>query len=368
MSQPLISINIITFNNEKTILPTLESANRQTYPASKILIIDNASNDQTVKLIKTKLPLWRQERTILLKEKFPNESWSADIQLIENNKNIGFAAGHNQAIRQNYGEFILCLNPDLILAPDFIEKAIAVFADKKIAAVQGKLLQFDFAKNEIKKDPRGGQPLIDTTGLLIFRNRRVINRGQGETDQNQYSQTEEIFGADGAAPLYRRQALEDTRLKISKNGQKITEYFDEDFFCYKEDVDLAWRLRLFGWQTVYQPQAIGWHGRTAGEKAAFSPIAIAKERQKISAFAKYYSFKNQRLMQIKNEMPELFLRDLPRIIIKEIASWLYFFIFEKKRLTLIKELLNQIPAAFQKRKLIMRGKRTNPEKISRWLI
>lgn len=326
-NHPLVSINLLTYNGRQYINDCLNSVLKQTYPDIEILIIDNASTDETVNHLKK-------------------------FQVILNRKNIGFAAGHNQGIRESRGEFILCLNQDVVLDKDFVAGAVAIFQkDNKVAAVQGKLLRIGHIRHL-------ASGIIDTTGLLILKNRRIINRGQGQIDQGQFEKTEEIFGADGAAPIYRRGALEDIKI----NG----EYFDEDFFCYKEDVDLAWRLRLAGWKAVYQPLALAWHWRGSGDSAVRTPWGIVKERKKISQFSKELSFKNQRLMQIKNELTWLFLKHLPWIIPKEIAAWLYVLLFEKYTWPAVKGLLQQAPQAWQKRKIIMNRKRVGTKEIEKW--
>ena len=182
----------------------------------------------------------------------------------------------------------------------------------------------------------------------MLKNRRFVNRGQGEEDRNQYK-AGEIFGVDGAAPLYRRKTLEDVKIN--------NEYFDEDFFCYKEDVDLAWRMRLYGWKAVYEPKALAYHLRGAGEKAIKNYVSVALARRKISKFAKFYSFKNQRLTQIKNELPGLFLRDIFAIVVKEIGAWFYVLFFEHYTWKAIRELIKQAPGAWRKRKIIMVNKK-----------
>jgi len=144
------------------------------------------------------------------------------------------------------------------------------------------------------------------------------------------------------------------------------EYFDEDFFAYKEDVDLAWRMRLYGWRAVYEPEAVGYHLRGAGEKAVKTPIAIVKGRRKISKFAKFYSFKNKRLMQIKNELPGLFFRHFCSIIINEIAAWGYVLFFETYTLKAIKSLIKEIPIARRKRKITMARKRVGAREMKKW--
>lgn len=329
----LVSVNILTYNGEGLIEQCLKSALGQSYPNLEILVIDNASTDRTVEEIRS------------------SKSEIRNLRIIENKKNLGFAAGHNIGIRKSRGEYVLCLNQDAVLDRDFVKYAVeAMEKDKKIGSVQGKLL---------KNLPSGktGKKIIDTTGLVIFKNRRVISRGQGEEDKKQY-QVGEIFGVDAAAPLYRRKALEDIKID--------SEYFDEDFFAYKEDVDLAWRLRLYGWKAFYEPRAIGYHLRGAGERAVKNYVSVTLERRKLSKFAKFHSFKNDRLMRIKNELPSLFFRYIFSILIKELGAWVYVLIFEHYTWKAIKVLFKQMPEAWRKRKIIMANKKVSNKQIGKW--
>lgn len=340
----LVSVSLLTYNGSRFIKNCLKSVLAQTYPKIELLMIDNGSYDETINLAKE----------IILKEnpKIP-------VRIIENEKNLGFSGGHNLGIRKSRGELILCLNQDVVLTPDFVEKAADFFQknkDKKIGALQPKLLRID--KDAQKTD------IIDTTGLVALKNRRIIARGQGLTDKEQFKKEEEVFGSDGAAPVYSREALED--IKISLDGKE--EYFDEDFFAYKEDVDLSWRLRLAGWKIFYVPRVIAWHGRSAGDSAATNYFSIIKERLKISKFAKYVAFKNQRLMQIKNEQPLLLLKHLPQFLVKEIGSWVYVILFERFTWAAIRDLFEQAPRAFQKRKIIMNRKKISASEMARWFV
>ncbi len=323
MSNKLVSVNILTYNAQDLIEPCLESVLEQTYSNLEILIVDNASTDKTLEKIK-----------------------NFKIRIIENKQNLGFSVGHNIGIRESKGDYVLCLNQDVILDKDFVKYVVeAIEKDQKIGSIQGKLYKQD--------------KTLDTTGLLVFKNRRFVNRGQGEEDKGQYDKTEEIFGVDGAAPLYRREALEDVKIN--------NEYFDEDFFIFKEDVDLAWRMRLSGWKAIYEPRVTGYHLRGAGERAVKNYLAIASARKQISQLAKFYSFKNQRLMQIKNEIPALFFCDFHRIIMKEIAAWLYVLVFERYGWKAIKELFKQVPKAWQKRKIIMACRKVGASEIKKWI-
>ena len=333
MSNKLISVNVLTYNGEKLIGPCLKSVSEQTYPYIEVLIIDNDSKDKSVEKVRE------------TKIKFP-------LRVIENKENAGFAAGHNQGIRESKGEYVFCLNQDIVLEKDFIEKIVeSMEKDEKIGAMQGRLYKIDDINNPRKE-------IIDTTGLLIFKNRRVINRGQGEKENGQYPQSEEIFGADGAAPVYRRKALEDVKIE--------NEYFDESFFCYKEDIDLSWRMRIFGWKIIYEPKAVGCHLRGAGETATTKTAEIIRQRRKISPFVKLHSFKNQRLMQIKNELPGLFFSQFFSILIKEIGAWAYVLVFEHYTWKAIQGLIRLIPVARKKRKLIMANKKVSAKEMVQW--
>ncbi len=344
---PLVSVNILTYNAQNLIGPCLKSVLSQNYANIQILVIDNASTDNTLEKVK------KYQKT-----NFP-------IKIIQNEQNVGFTRGHNIGIENSKGKYVLCLNQDVILDKEFVKNTVeAIEVNEDIGAVQGKLYKGKTVEGEYKLEKK----ILDSTGLLIFKNRRIVARGQGKEDRGQYERGE-IFGADGPAPLYRRKALEDVKLPIFKNKKPLTdkfEYFDEDFFMYKEDVDLAWRMQLYNWKTIYEPKAVGYHLRGAGERAVRNYLKVAKARKKISQLAKCHSFKNQRLMQIKNEICSLLLVHFCRIITKEVGSWMYILLFEKYTWKAIKQLFKQAPKAWRKRKIIMTRKRVRAKEIKKW--
>ncbi len=361
------SINLLTYNGLKFLPQCIESVLNQSYQDFDLLIVDNASNDGT-------------------KEYLSQMQNSERIQVIFNEKNVGFAAGHNQAIQESESEYVLCLNQDVVLGKDFLKNAVGVLdGDGEVGVLQPKLLRLKLEDDEFQKTD-----IVDTTGLKMLKNRRIINRGQGERLSNVKCQMSSvILGADGAAPIYRRKALEDVKLPqvvrhsefISESQKQSTEilkqvqdddqryrfeYFDEDFFIYKEDVDLAWRLRLYGWKTSYVPEMVGWHARGAGDSAKTSYWDVMQERRKISQFSKFYSFKNQRLMQIKNESLWILFLHIPWWLPKEIASWVYVLVFEHYTIRSIKDLIKQMPAMFRKRKIIMKNKKVGVGEMRKW--
>lgn len=366
-----LTISIINFNDRKFIFQAIESAVNQTYPNLEIIITDNLSTDGTREEIESMLPAWEARRSETDAVSSAGEVNPAMIY-IKSEENSGFGRPHNQAFRVGKGEFFLLLNSDAILLPNFVEEAMKAFEDKNVGAVQGKLLRYDFNKGELFKDSEDtGLNRIDTVGLQIFKNRRIICIGQGEADKGQFEKTTEVFGADGASPMYRKEALESIKLPIwSRNDKKKIneyEYFDEDFFMYKEDVDLAWRLRLAGWKAVYIPDAVAYHGRGSGDSMARSYVKIIEERRKINPRAKYYSFLHQRLMQIKDDSPSLlFTKHFFPFIIKEAGAWIYMSVFERFTFRLIKDFRHMVPIFLMKRELVKERTKVTDAEMEKW--
>ncbi|MEK7161026.1 MAG: glycosyltransferase family 2 protein [Patescibacteria group bacterium] len=342
--KPLISVNLLLFKPGVFLEPCLESIVAQNYQNFELLIIDNASGDGTEQAVQ---------------DFFIKNSQFRQWRVIVSERNLGFAGGHNLGIKESRGELIAAVNQDVILSPDFLTNILAVFTDPQVGSAQGKLRRLKNLDGRFEKTG-----IIDSAGLVILKNRRIISRGQGKEDQGQFSETEEIFGVDGALPVYRRDALEDVKIF---NG-KENEYFDEDFFAYKEDVDLAWRLRLLGWRAFFVPSSIAWHARTSGDSAETGYLNILQERRKINALAKRLSFRNQRLMQIKNEQLGLLLCHFFYFLPKEIAAWAYVLFFEPASRPAIGGLIKKLPAAWRKRREIMRQRKATFNQMAKWFV
>lgn len=352
MSQKLLSIIIIHYRTKHYLKTCLDSLLAQTYDPIEILFINNNSGDDSVEYVM----------------KYEEGNFSAlQISLISNKENLGYAGAANQGISLAKGDYVVITNPDIIFEPDYFEKTIArMEQDTKIAALTGKIKKFNFEAagikpGEISENPKleaGKTNLIDTAGLFCYPDRRVIDDGQGLEDNGQFDEEKEVFGISGACPLYRREALEDVEIG--------NEYLDNDFFMYKEDVDLSWRFLLFGWKCLYHPEAVAWHGRGTGVEQRFSTSQLLKNRGKSSKFQKFFGLKNQRLMQVKNEIPKNLLKDLWPIFKKEILTFGYVLFREPYLLKSYFKFLQQLPRALQKRKTIMRRKRVTAEEMEKW--
>jgi GT2 family glycosyltransferase len=334
---PLVSISLVTYNGLRWLDACLASAMAQTHPAIEFLVLDNASTDGTV------------DRLLTFSKEHPS------VRLVQSPVNLGFAAAHNRNIEIARGDLVCLLNQDIVLDPDFLQEAALAFArDADIAAVQGKLLRLgpNFERTST----------IDSTGLVMSRNRRVVSRGQGREDVGQYDEPGFVFGADGPAPVFRLSALNDVRVPATRGGWEV---LDEDFFMYKEDVDLAWRLLLFGWDARYVPSAVAWHARGAAASAE-SDMALARERRRLPTWIKRLSWGNQRLMQVKNELGSLFAADLLPIAWKELRAFAFLAVFETRSIGAIPRLLRRLPAARRKRAHIMKHKRRTAAEMKQW--
>ncbi len=179
----MVSIVILNYNGEKLLKTCLDSILELSWKDKEVIIIDNASTDGSVEFV------------------LKHYAVSGAVRVIANKENSGYAGGANQAINVSRGEFVMILNPDIVFEQDYLDVLMERFKkDEKIGAIIGKLRKYDFGRNEKTN-------LIDSAGLLMFRNRRCVDRGQGEEDCGQYDSAEEVFGVTGACPLYRRRSL-----------------------------------------------------------------------------------------------------------------------------------------------------------------
>ncbi|WP_025690564.1 glycosyltransferase family 2 protein [Paenibacillus zanthoxyli] len=309
MTNKTVSIHIVTYNSEEDIVDCLEAGFRQDYPIEKIIIVDNASSDHTVERIQSRYTVdnnlglpenpaagvthTHTENPVALTEQ-PVYS----LHLIQNPTNTGFAPAHNQAIAASDADYVLVLNPDVTLEPDYVSRLVArMEADPGIGSATGKLL--------FKADPG----TVDSTGLRMNKARRAFDRGAGEPAKN-WMESGEVFGVSGAAAMYSRRMIE----AISVDG----EFFDADFFAYKEDVDVAWRARLLGWKAYYDADAIGYHER--GWKAS--------GRSGKPLFIRRISYINRYKMIVKNEPVRTLLRTVLVSLPYEIAAHGYMLLKE----------------------------------------
>jgi GT2 family glycosyltransferase len=317
-----VSVTIVTYNSGRFIKRCLESVLDQKYPLKEIIVIDNNSSDGTIDIL---------------------EPFEDRCRIVYNEENIGFSAAQNQAIAMSDSEWVLTLNPDVLLLQGFLEALVAAGAmDPKVGTVCGKLMTmmatFDFPK----------EPLVDSTGIYFTPNLRHLDRGSRQPDNGHFRNYEYVFGATAAAALYRREMVED----IAING----EFFDNDFFAYREDADVAWRAQLMGWKCLYAPYAKGYHVRKA----------TPGNRRDLTAEINMHSVKNRFLLRMKNMTGDLYRRNFFSITARDTVVVSCCVLWEHTSLRAFPFLFNNWRSVMEKRKEIMRRRRVTDEYMASW--
>lgn len=249
----------------------------------------------------------------------PDMEWES----IEN-RGYGYAANRllERAASDAGCDYLLLLNPDVELDAGFAVAMLrALDADPAAALAGGRLM-------------RPGGQYIDSAGIFLGRNRRPRDRAMEERDSGQYRQPEVIFGASGAALWLRTAAARDLAV--------AGEIFDEDFFTYHDETDLAWRAALLGWHALYVPDAGASHER--GWKPG--------ERFEIPVTIRRHSFKNHALQMIKNDRLGEFLRDLPLILGWELTRLLFVLLRDPAVLPAYLDIFRFLPRALRKRRIV----------------
>ncbi|MBI2462647.1 MAG: glycosyltransferase [Candidatus Spechtbacteria bacterium] len=342
MQSPLVSIHLIVKDGEKYIRQCLEHVQKQTYPNIEFRVFDNASTDRTREIVKEIMP-------------------SAEI--IRFPKNYILGGGFNRSLSWSRAPYVVGLCVDVMMAPDFIERAVAVAeAHPTAGVVQAKVLRYDYEHAKVTS-------IIDTTGMQIFRSRRIINRGHGEEDTGQYNKAEEIFCYEGAVPFFRREALEAIKMPKSKPDAEFPyEYLDEDFVWYADELDLGWRLHHAGWMNWYDPTVLAAHDRQTTKKLSKGYRGFIELRKTIPAFKRVLDWRNQRLAFLKNDYLSSVLKDVFFWLPREMMMFGYFIIFERTSLWAYIGMLRMAPLMLRKRRAILKNDKTNAGDIRKWFL
>ena len=318
----MVSVLITTYNSARFLKTCLESLLQQVYKPLEVIVVDNASSDSTRDVLANAGP---------------------GLTVIYNDSNIGFAAAQNQAARLAKGNWLLSLNPDVVVSRDFVAKAVECGnLDPKTGAVCGKLLRWKPSEN-----PEFTQ-IIDSTGIYFLPNLRHLDRGAGELDHGQFEQMEYVFGATGAAALYRRSMVDD----VSVNG----EFFDEQFFAYREDADLAWRAQLMGWRCVYTPEAVAWHVRRV----------TPERRSELPTEINWHSVKNRFLMRAKNISLPLYARYLVPVTLRDLQVIGYCLLVDRRLASALTAVWKCRHELRRKRKVVQSRRSVSDNDLSAW--
>jgi GT2 family glycosyltransferase len=303
-ASPRCSVLVVNWNSWDLLDRCLEALGRQSYSDFRVVVADNASAGGVPEGFR---------------EKF------SGVAFIENAANLGFAAANNRLIELcRDSEWIALLNPDAFPEKDWLKSLMeaAYRADSATASFASRLVMAD--------DPG----LLDGDGDVYHVSGIAVRAGHGRPATAR-SRPAEVFGACAAAALYRRAALEEV------GG------FDEDFFCYFEDVDLSFRLRLAGYRCLLVPSAVVRH------------VGSATSGGQDSDFAVYYGHRNLVWTFVKNMPGVLFWLFLPGHLALNVIALLLFWrrgrgrpMFRAKR-----DALKGIPAVLAKRRDVQKARR-----------
>lgn len=331
-----VTIGFVTWNGARYLKSNLEALLLQSNQDFELLMMDNGSTDGTIEIL--------QE----YKQKFGER-----CSLTLNSENFGFAKGHNMLMRQSQSQYYMALNQDIVLDKEYIELCAQVLdSNPLIGSVSGKILVWDFVHSVFTST-------IDSLGLEIKRWGQVIEKNVGEQDSSEVRGNIEVFGVSGTVPLYSKKALE----AVAFNS----EFFDESFFSYKEDVDLAFRLRWAGYTSYVVTDARAYHDRGAKstENMTFAEAHLYRRQKK--SLINYHSYKNHLAIIAKNYSWEMLLFRFPWLFLYEVSKFVYIGLTEIQTLSSLKDFVRLWGSTIQKRKFIQKHARSSYRQMLAWM-
>ncbi len=208
---------ILNWNGTLFLRDCLRSVVQQTYPEYRVLVVDNGSTDGSPDIVRDEF---------------------LDVRLLALPENLHFARGSNAGVREALRDpectYVATLNNDTRVDPEWLSELVAQ-ATPGVGMVASKLVFMDRPH------------VLNSTGLAIGPDGSGMDRGWNQRDAGQFDRAFDVFGASAGAGLYRREVLDSVGL------------FDEDFFAYYEDLDLAWRIRRRRWHARFAPQSLVHH-------------------------------------------------------------------------------------------------------------
>lgn len=254
----LISVIIPNWNGKKFLTGCLDSLLKDSYGKVEIIVVDNGSHDGSVEFMESGYP---------------------SVKLVKFSENTGFSVAVNAGINASRGEFIALLNNDTVVDPSWLSEMIKVMKEHpEIGSTGCKMLAYD------------NHQLLDGAGDGYRRGGLPGRIGHREIDRGQFNEQRPILGPCGGAALYRRAMFDDIGL------------FDEDYFAYLEDVDMALRAQSAGYKSIYVPSAVMYHLGCGTTGSGYHPLVVRLSAQ------------NNVNTLVKNIPFSLILKFLPQII------------------------------------------------------
>jgi GT2 family glycosyltransferase len=305
----MVSVVIVNYNGNGAIIDCLKALERQDYKDFEVLIVDNASLDNSL-----------DEIMRFLKR----EPLDSITQLIPLETNTGFGGGNAEALKLAGGEYIALLNNDTAPDKEWLGELVSrMEVDPRVGICASKLIG---NRNNI----------IDSAGDGFSTFLKGFKRGEDEATRL-FNREEYVFGACAGAALYRRKMIDEI------------DFLDEDFFLIHEDTDLNLRAQLHGWKVLYVPTANVYHK----VRSSIGPMSNA---------AVYYTLRNSEFVRIKNIPFAIFIRCFPEFVIGIVTEFFYFAIKHRRLKLYFKakvDAIRMLPRMLKKRAVIMRNKKVS---------
>jgi GT2 family glycosyltransferase len=238
-----VAVVIPNYNGTRWLPGVLASVAAQTLTPGEVLVVDDGSTDGSAELA----------------------AGHEGVRVLALERNGGFARAANAGIAAVAAEAVALVNTDVVLAPDWLERAVAALREEpRAAAVATKMLDLE--------DPA----ILYSAGDVLRRDGACEQRGRFERDSGRFDASGEVFSACAGAAVYRRAAV------LVAGG------FDERLGTYLEDVELGLRLRLAGWRCRWEPRAVARHaGGGSGAALRHGPGAWV-ERNTLLLVARHF--------------------------------------------------------------------------------
>ena len=316
-----VAVCIVTHDSAADLPGCFEAIAALDHRPLEIVVVDCASRDGSLETARAHAP------------------GGIPFQAVALSENLGFAGGMNEALAHTQAPWVLSLNADARPGPDYVTRlldCVRVHPEVRIGAVTGRLI-------------RPSQPrLLDACGMVLTRNWRHLDRGSGEVDRGQWSVPERVFGATGAASLFRREALDDAAVE--------GEVFDSRFHSFREDAELCFRLRERGWEVAYEPTAVCEHRR----------FNLPERRSAMTAAVNLHSLKNRYLLRVYHQTGGNLLRTFFPALIRDVAALGWVLLRERSSLGAYGWLWRNRREILQRRRTIQGRRTVPPGTIDRW--
>jgi hypothetical protein len=262
---PLVSVIVLNYNAGELLLNCIESVKKSAYKNLEIIVVDNISTDKSQEICKEKHP---------------------DIKLIQNDENLGYCEGNNVGIRNENGEFIVILNPDTVVEPNWLNHLMSAYSEFGEGLYQPKF----FSLNE--------KLVLQGTGNMLHIFGFGFARDKGKINEEKIESVEKIGYASGTC-------LFTSKIVLGKIG-----LLDSFLFLYHDDLDLGWRAAHIGIDSFYVPKSIVYH--------------VESYSIKWSSRKFYWLERNRKYCLLTHYSKETYEKMRPSLFLVDLCVWLFY--------------------------------------------